>query len=539
MDPDRRVARLQLSHHLIYYLISFSVVLSASWAGAIGPSKQCGRAVGNAPISQTTCSGQRYDYYGLAAYGTVPSNATDRYGDTLGGFGSAVFFDQSSWNKGQDGSYHGMIWAMPDRGWNTNGTLNYQSRIHKFSIHLCLAPDASGSHPSPPNMNLTYLDSVLLTGPDGVPTTSLDADATGFISYDGFPPLPRATYDGDGFGGPGLTNVRITLDCEGLVVDSDGAFWISDEYGPYIYRFSKYGKMLLAIAPPPAFRPLRNGTVSFSGAEPPMFEPDRFPRPLDPTAGRANNQGLEGLTISPDGRFLYAMMQSAMNQEGGPKKKTRRQTRILEYDISDKNSPTLSHEFVVTLPPYGDESKAAVQSEIHRLSNGQLLILARDSGFGRGADETESKYRHVDVISTTGATNLAGKWDSTNGSIANAKGILDPNITAATYCPFLDFNLNSELKKFGLHNGGPKDDRLLNEKWESLALVPLGQEDSNANPEYLLFSFSDNDFITQEGYQNSGRFRYSDKSGEDIDTQILAFLVSHGQHAAAMHNAEL
>lgn len=250
----------------------------------------------------------------------------------------------------------------------------------------------------------------------------------------------------------------------------------------------------------PAFLPLRNGIVSFSGAEPPTFEPDQVPSPPDPTAGRANTQGLEGLTISPDGRFLYAMMQSAMNQEGGPKKKSRRQTRLLVYDISDKKSPVLSHEYVVTLPLYDNGSKAAGQSEIHRLFNGQILILARDSGFGREADKTESEYRHVDVISTAEATNFAhGKWDSVNGSIANTKGFLNPNITAATYSPFLDFNLNSELKKFGLHNGGQQDEFLLNEKWESLALVPLGQEDSNASPEYLLFSFSDNDFKTQEG----------------------------------------
>ncbi|KAJ6140266.1 hypothetical protein N7471_006752 [Penicillium samsonianum] len=389
MDPYAQATKLQLSHYLIL--------------------------LGSAPISQTTCSSQRYNYYGLAAYGLVPSNATDRYGDTLGGFGSAVTFYQSAWNKGQDGSYDGIIWAMPDRGWNTNGTLNYQSRIHKFSIHLDPAPNASGSDPSPPNMHLAYIDSIRRY-----------ADAIGFISLDGFPHLPQATYNGDGFGGPGLTNRRVTLDCEGLVVDSDGDFWIPDKYGPYIYRFSKYGKMLLAITPPPAFLPLRNGIVSFSGAEPPTFEPDQVPSHPDPTAGRANNQGLEGLTISPDGRFLYVMMQSAMNQEGGPKKKSRRQTRLLEYDISDKKSPVLMwlHCLFMTMDPKPPGSRKSIGFPMDR---------ARDSGFGRGADKTESEYRHFDVISTAEATNFAhGKWDSVNGSIANTKGLLNPNITAAT-----------------------------------------------------------------------------------------------------------
>ncbi|KAJ6109113.1 esterase-like activity of phytase-domain-containing protein [Penicillium sp. IBT 16267x] len=542
MDQDHQIASPHHFHHLVSSLLFFSVI-SATWAAPAEPSQNPDRAVANEPVFETTCSGQRYSYYGLAAYGSVPSNATDRYGDTLGGFGSAVSFDQSSWSKAQDGSYNGVIWAMPDRGWNTNGTLNYQSRIHKFSIHLDnITLNASGSDPSPPNMHLTYLDSILLTGPDGVPITSLDADATGFISHDGFPPLPRATYDGDGFGAPGLTTSRIALDCEGLAVDPGGDFWVSDEYGPYIYRFSKQGKMLFAIQPPPAFLPLRNGTFSFSAGEPPMFDPNRVPRPLDPTTGRANNEGLEGLTISSDGNFLYAMMQSALNQEGGQKKKHRRHTRLLEYDISTNLSPRLVHEYVVTLPLYdtGKGSESALQSEILRLSNEQLLILARDSGFGRGADKSQSKYRHVDVISTVGAQSIAhSKYDSVNGSIASAKGKLDPDIRPATYCPFLDYNLDSELRKFGLHNGGHQDTFLLNEKWESLALVPLDQEDPNESPEYLLFSFSDNDFKTQEGYQNFGRFRFSDGSGNNIDTQVLAFRMSYGRSSAVSHKIEL
>ncbi|KAJ5553654.1 hypothetical protein N7494_003032 [Penicillium frequentans] len=529
MDQNTQTASSQLFHPLVSYLLFFSVI-SVTWAVPDEPFDEHDRSVAREPISETTCSGQRYSYYGLAAYGSVSSSATDQYGDTLGGFGSAISFDQSSWSKAQDGSYNGMIWAMPDRGWNTNGTLNYQSRIHKFSIHLDdIAPNVCGSDRSPPNMHLTYVDSVLLTGPDDVPITSLDADATGFMTYDGFPPLPRATYDGDGFGAPGLTNRRIALDCEGLAIDSGGDFWVSDEYGPYIYRFSKHGKMLFAIQPPPAFLPLRNGTISFSAGEPPMFDPNRVPIPPDPTAGRANNQGLEGLSISPDGKFLYAMMQSAMTQEGGLKRKHRRHARLLEYDISDKLSPRLVHEYVVTLPLYdtGRGSEPALQSEILRLSNEQLLILARDSGFGRGADNSESRYRHVDVISTVRSKDIAhSKWDSINGSIASAKGVLDPDILTATYCPFLDFNLDSELRKFGLHNGGSQDKSLLNERKKVRFDISTTLTSCNL-------------ISATTGHQNFGRFRFSDGSGDNIDTQVLAFRMSYDQRSTVSHKNEL
>ena len=45
--------------------------------------------------------------------------------------------------------------------------------------------------PASPNFKLTYLDTLLLTGPDGTPLTGLDP--TGTIAYKGFPDLPLAT----------------------------------------------------------------------------------------------------------------------------------------------------------------------------------------------------------------------------------------------------------------------------------------------------------------------------------------------------------
>lgn len=79
-------------------------------------------------------------------------------------------------------------------------------------------------------------------------------------------------------------------------------------------------------------------------------------------------------------------------------------------------------------------------------------------------------------------------------------GVLNADITPATVCPFLDFNINAQLNRFGLHNGGPQDGGLLNEKWEGIALVPVKGGDAD---EYFLFASSDNDFITQNGMIHS------------------------------------
>jgi len=60
-----------------------------------------------------------------------------------------------------------------------------------------------------------------------------------------------------------------------------------------------------------------------------------------------------------------------------------------------------------------------------------------------------------------------------------------------------DYNVNSQLNRFYLHNGGAQDNGLLNEKWESLALVPVTPSNDGSDGNFFLFSMSDNDFITQ------------------------------------------
>ncbi|OQD82005.1 hypothetical protein PENANT_c024G02371 [Penicillium antarcticum] len=490
-------------------------------------------------VNQTTCAGTTYKYTGLAGYGYIPSNATDKYGDTIGGIGSSIAIDQSSWHKTGLDKYSGIVYTLPDRGWNTNGTLNFQSRIHKFTITLKLAANASANNPSPPNINLKYLDTILLTDPTGAATTGLDADITGAANFPGFPPLPVSTYKGNGYGGAGLGGKRVSLDTEGLALDTqDGGFWISDEYGPYIYKFNAHGRMQHAIQPPQAYLPRRNGTISFNADSAPLYDPSLVPVPVDTESGRDNNQGLEGLTLSRDGRTLYALMQSALDQEGGPGKTTRRPARLLVYNAGRRGEPLLVGEHVVNLPTYLDYSKkdaakavrVAGQSEIHQLDTGDFLILARDSGFGRGQDESRSVYRHADVFSvkgSTGVTDLKGKknYDDATGAIASSEGVLFEGIVPAEYCSFVDYNVNSELGKFRLHNGGPVDEFLLNEKWESLAVVPVNPSCSSGagEKEYFLFSFSDNDFITQDGHMNFGKFDYKDESGYHLDTQVLAF----------------
>jgi hypothetical protein len=143
------------------------------------------------PVNVTTCNGKKYIYEELAGYGKLPANFRDKYGDTLGGIGSAIALDhkKSKWSKSKN-AYQGVIFGLPDRGWNTQGTQNTQSRVHKFSFTFEVVKNATVEKPAGPNFKLQYMDTLLLTGPDGTPLTGLDPTDT--IKYEGFPNLPLA-----------------------------------------------------------------------------------------------------------------------------------------------------------------------------------------------------------------------------------------------------------------------------------------------------------------------------------------------------------
>lgn len=70
------------------------------------------------PVNSTTCNGRQYIYQELAGYGFIEDNARDNFGDTIGGIGSSIAVDRLSWVR-LGNSYSGLMYSIPDRGWNT------------------------------------------------------------------------------------------------------------------------------------------------------------------------------------------------------------------------------------------------------------------------------------------------------------------------------------------------------------------------------------------------------------------------------------
>ena len=436
----------------------------------------------------------------LVGVARVPANARDSQGETLGGFGSGMMLAPGSWKR-TDKGYSARLFMLPDRGWNTAGTTDYRARLQRFD--MVLTPE-SGNPGHEGQLQLIYKGALLLTDPKGAPTTGLDPVAVR-AGEKGFPDLPQAP------------NGHVSLDTEAVAPADKGGFWVSDEYGPQIYRFDAQGRMTGAIRPPDAFIPMRDGKEDFSSSNPPSgVLYDRG----NPVSGRQNNQGFEGMSVSPDGRTLFVINQSALRQDldPGAVKRTRRNVRLLAYDITA--APKLIHEYTVQLPTYVEDDMVniAAQSEMLAISNKRLLLLCRDSGGGFAGKRAASVYRKVVMLDLAGATDIAGRYDGAADSIA-PKGVLRAAITPVKMTDVIDLNDNAQLARFGLHNGEPADTHDLYDKWESLALGPTGTPG-----EYILLVGSDNDFITQDGMM-AGK-PYKDAAGVDVDTLVMAWRVT-------------
>jgi hypothetical protein len=163
-------------------------------------------------------------------------------------------------------------------------------------------------------------------------------------------------------------------DSEGLVAMKDGTFWVSDEYGPFITHFTANGRAIKRLSP-------LDGTL---------------PAEL---VNRVPNKGMEGLTITPDGKMLVGLMQSALQQPdlNGSNAKKLTPTRIVTYTLKTG----ALHEYLYLL--HDPATTGTANSEITALSNHTFLVDERDGNF---ATPTSPAFKRLYKIDLTGATDV-------------------------------------------------------------------------------------------------------------------------------------
>ncbi|QWT18948.1 esterase-like activity of phytase family protein [Bacillus sp. NP157] len=422
--------------------------------------------------------GTTYVDQGLVAAGVLPAGTIDFLGDTLGSF-SSLAIEPGSWKREGD-TYTGVLWTLPDRGRNDpehNVFFDYAGRVNRIRFSMTVSQDAVARVGLVPDGGIELKDFA------GKPFTGAEPAAGTLNQHGVVLPSPAS----------GIGAGKISLDAESLQFIPGGGFYIGDEYAANVYRFDAKGKLVGILVPPKAARPVgTDGKPYFTSLKPPV-------------SGRRNNQGVEGMALSPDGTRLFVMLQSAVLQDSaGTEGSSRANTRVFVYDVSHDRTPArpIGH-YVVTLPVYDDRgaggapNRTAAQSEIRVLDNHRFLMLTRD-GSGWGADGGKPiVFKSIVVVDTQGATNLAGTpYETGTESVVGQGGALRDTIHPATWKPLVNLLDPADLARAGLSlEAGHAGLAQLSEKWEAMDLLPVLDP---AHPDdWFLLVGNDNDFIAK------------------------------------------
>lgn len=486
--------------------------LTAGGAMAASTSYSTPNVVTTAGATSVTLGGQTFANHGLQGMARLPSTTRDFNGDTLGAF-SGMDLNLQNWRRTANG-YTGTLYSLPDRGPNGVGQVSfsdYPGRVSIFSLAFTPYTGAANlpvAASSQNQMVLTQQGGFFFRDFNGNVTTGLDPGTgpTGVVTQNGIP-LPGST--------TGPAAGKISLDAEGLRFLRDGTFYVSDEYGANVYYFNAAGRLQGVIRPPSAIIPRdASGNLIYSSL-------------ADAATGRRLNQGLEGMAVTPDGKMLATLLQSATMQDtSGSSQQTRNNTRLMIYDISQNRAPgTPLAEYVLELPVFnangnGAPNRTAAQSDMLALNATQFLVLSRD-GNGLGLTQTNPVYKSILLIDTSGATNITGTAFSTTNAPLATNGALNASITPVRQVELINMLNSTQLAKFGENLNNVAPTRLtLGEKWEGLALAPVLED--GAPQDFFLFVGNDNDFLSSSctvGGQDCAQ-------AVDSDSHVLIYRVT-------------
>jgi hypothetical protein len=380
----------------------------------------------------------------------IDGRSLDASGGTLVNDGRLGFFSDLYYDAKRD-----EWWLLSDRG-PGGGTLRYETRVHRFKLDVDPNSGAIG--------NFQVLHTLIFR--------------QGGAALDGFAPEVA---------GP----LGLAFDPEGLVVHPlTGHLLVSDEYGPSLVEINRAGQVVRRYETPANLLP-RNaatGVVNHAGD-------------AGNDAGKRSNRGFEGLAISPDGRTVYAMLQSAMLDEGGSGGTW---NRIVAFDT---RTARVTAQYAYRME---GSSQGRGISALVAINDREFLVLERNNR-GLGVDANlASPNKKVFRIDLRGATDVSGINLATAPSDSFTPVRKDST-------PWLDLAAPGTSSSASLAVLGGVSP----EKWEGLTVGPRLADGS-----YLMLAGTDNDYaVTQNanGVQFDVYFKAAGGTASRIQCDIGTF----------------
>jgi hypothetical protein len=356
----------------------------------------------------------------------APLNCIDQA--TLGGFGSAVAYS----------GFNNVFLTVADRGpFDGRTDVPYRDRFHFMRIKTSVSAAF-------PNITTTLLD-----------TRFLRAGRRDFVG-------DSSAFD-------------MRFDPEGVSVGLLGTFYVSDEYGPYINEFLPTGHLLRRIRVPEKFFITNpSGDVDADGNSLELY-------PSFNISGRQANRGMEGLAITPNGRYLFGIMQNALIQDNGlnsatPPGRRGLNNRILKVDLVTGRT----WEFVYVVDAI---NQGRGVNEILAINDHELLALERDN---RSMVPTPPNAEQLPNLKRIYRITLEGASDVSDVESLPATGSeLAPDIIPVTKTLFIDL-----LDPSYMVNATQTIRDVIAEKMEGLAWGP-----DLSDGRHVLYVFSDNDLF--------------------------------------------
>lgn len=347
----------------------------------------------------------------------LPGSALDVSGGTSVNDGRMGYFSDLYYDANRS-----EWWGLSDRG-PGGGTLSYDTRVQRFTLDVNATTGAIS--------NFQVVQTVKFTNASGQ-------------AYNGIAPNPSSA-------------LGRSFDPEGLVINPrNGNFLVSDEYGPSLYEFNRSGQLVRTFSTPSNLIPRNAGTGVANYAS-----------DTGNTAGKRTNRGFEGLAVSPNGQFAFAMLQSATLDEGGGNGVY---NRIVKFDL---NTGAVAGQYAYKME---GSSQGRGISALVAINDHEFDVLERNNrGLGVPEANLASPNKKVYRINIQGATDVSEiDLDAPGASFTEV---------SKTATPVVDLAADT-LAELG--NVSP-------EKWEGWTIGP-----KLADGTYMLLAGTDNDYsITQ------------------------------------------
>jgi hypothetical protein len=255
-----------------------------------------------------------------------------------------------------DGRHPGEYLAMPDNGFGSkNNSSDFLIRAYYIRPHFKTAEGGSGS-----------------------------VSVGDYISF-------RDPYHRFGFpivneNSPGRLLTGADIDPESLQRDPRGDLWVGDEFGPWILHFSAGGVLLDAPFPIPGVRSPNN----------PGLNGDPFTQP--------NSRGFEAMAITPDGNYLYAVLEGANVADPDQNRRL-----MYEFSIQHKALTGRKWQYHTTQPSY-------MVADMTALGEHQFVLIERDAA---------AAFRELNVVDLR---DVAADGFLASRTIADLTAITDPDL---------------------------------------------------------------------------------------------------------------